>query len=81
MNFRIGVDGGGTKTECILIDDTGAICARHLAPGCNPNVVGPDQARLIVTDALCALRAQLPTSDSGLSALTSPLSAPPSTIA
>ena len=58
MNFKIGVDGGGTKTECILIDDSGVIVARHLAPGCNPSVVGPDQARLIVTDALCALRDQ-----------------------
>jgi glucosamine kinase len=55
MSYKIGVDGGGTKTECILIDGTGAIVARHLAPGCNPSVVGPDQARLIVTDALCAL--------------------------
>lgn len=55
MTYKIGVDGGGTKTECILVDGSGAIVARHLAPGCNPNVVGPDQARLIVTDALCAL--------------------------
>ncbi len=56
--FRIGVDGGGTKTECILLDDRGEIVARHLAPGSNPNVAGPEQARLIVTDALCALREQ-----------------------
>ena len=55
MTYQIGVDGGGTKTECILVDAHGAILARHLAPGCNPSVVGPEQARLIVTDALCAL--------------------------
>lgn len=55
--FRIGVDGGGTKTECILVDSAGEIVARHLAPGCNPNVAGAEQARLIITDALCALRA------------------------
>jgi glucosamine kinase len=55
MTFRIGVDGGGTKTECILIDASGTIVSRHLAPGCNPSVVGPEQARLIVTDALCSL--------------------------
>ncbi len=55
MTYRIGVDGGGTKTECILVDEAGTIVARHLAPGCNPSVVGPEQARLIVTDALCAL--------------------------
>jgi glucosamine kinase len=58
MTYKIGVDGGGTKTECILVDDRGEIVARHLAPGCNPSVVGPEQARLVVTDALCALLAQ-----------------------
>jgi N-acetylglucosamine kinase-like BadF-type ATPase len=56
QSFRIGVDGGGTKTECILIDGRGEVVARRLAPGCNPSVVGPEQARLIVTDAICALR-------------------------
>ncbi len=55
--FQIGVDGGGTKTECILIDSGGAIVARHLAPGCNPSVVGAEQARMILTDALCSLLA------------------------
>jgi len=58
MIYKIGVDGGGTKTECILIDARGEIVARQLAPGCNPSVVGPEQARLVVTDALCALVAQ-----------------------
>jgi glucosamine kinase len=53
--MKIGVDGGGTKTECILVDARGDIVARHLAPGCNPSVAGPEQARLVVTDALCAL--------------------------
>ncbi len=64
MNYKIGVDGGGSKTECILVDATGGVVARHLAPGCNPNVVGTDQARLIVTDALCALLVQAQISDS-----------------
>ena len=58
MNFKIGVDGGGTKTECILVDAAGAIVARRLTPGCNPSIVGTEQARLIVSDALCALRDQ-----------------------
>lgn len=64
MIYRIGIDGGGTKTECILLDEAGAIVARHLAPGCNPSVVGPEQARLIVTDALCQLIAGAGTSPS-----------------
>lgn len=55
MTYRIGVDGGGTKTECILLDEPGNIVARHLAPGCNPSVAGPEQARLIITDALVQL--------------------------
>jgi Predicted N-acetylglucosamine kinase len=53
--MKIGVDGGGTKTELILIDDRGDIVARHLAPGCNPNIVGPKRAREILVDALHAL--------------------------
>ncbi|HVS53077.1 MAG TPA: BadF/BadG/BcrA/BcrD ATPase family protein [Opitutaceae bacterium] len=62
MTYRIGVDGGGSKTECILVDARGEIVARHLAPGCNPSVVGPEQARLVLVDALCAVRAQIPAS-------------------
>ena len=58
MTFKIGVDGGGTKTECILVDATGAIVARHLAPGCNPNIVGTETARATVTAALAALLAK-----------------------
>jgi N-acetylglucosamine kinase-like BadF-type ATPase len=54
-SYKIGVDGGGTKTECILVDAAGEIVARHLAPGCNPSVAGAEQAKLIITDALCAL--------------------------
>lgn len=58
-SYKIGIDGGGTKTECILVDESGTIVARHLAPGCNPNVVGTDQARALVTDALVALTSAL----------------------
>jgi N-acetylglucosamine kinase-like BadF-type ATPase len=57
-SYKIGVDGGGTKTECILVDAAGTIVARHLAPGCNPNIVGPEPARTIVTAALAALLAE-----------------------
>ena len=55
MTYKIGVDGGGSKTECILIDAAGVIVSRHLAPSSNPSIVGPEQAKLVVTDALCAL--------------------------
>lgn len=55
--YKIGIDGGGTKTECILVDENGRVAAQRLAPGSNPSVVGQAQARLIVTDALCGLLA------------------------
>ena len=55
MNFRIGVDGGGTKTDCVLVDEHGAVVASRTAPGCNPSLVGPDQARAVLNEALQAL--------------------------
>jgi glucosamine kinase len=56
MNWRIGVDGGATKTEIILVDESGGIAARHLAEGSNPSLVGTDRARRIVSEALQAVR-------------------------
>jgi N-acetylglucosamine kinase-like BadF-type ATPase len=53
--FKIGVDGGGTKTELILVDSAGAVVASHLAPGCNPSQVGPEKARAILAEGLDAL--------------------------
>ena len=67
MTYKIGVDGGGTKTECVLVDAAGVIVARHLAPGCNPNIVGPEQARLILTAALGALTSALSAQHSAIS--------------
>ncbi len=56
--YKIGVDGGGTKTECMLIDDTGRMVAGHVGVGCNPSVVGTAQATSIILAALNSLRAQ-----------------------
>jgi glucosamine kinase len=62
--MKIGVDGGGTKTELILLDDSGVVLSHHVAPGCNPNVAGPENARQTLHDALSALLAKLPSSTS-----------------
>ncbi len=58
--LRIGVDGGGTKTECILVDAGGAVVGRQSTGGCNPNVAGAEAARATLTEALRALVAQAP---------------------
>ena len=58
LGYKIGVDGGGTKTEFILVDATGVVVARHLALGCNPSQVGPDKAHEILQTGLDALLAE-----------------------
>jgi len=55
-SWKIGVDGGGTKTECILVDPAGAVAARHTGPGCSPSLVGAARSREIATGALRAVR-------------------------
>lgn len=57
---KIGVDGGGTKTEFILTDSAGGIIARHLGPGCNPNVTDADTVRAVMLDGLRQMLAASP---------------------
>jgi N-acetylglucosamine kinase-like BadF-type ATPase len=57
LPYRIGVDGGGTKTELILVDQAGKVIARHVGPGCNPSHLGADRARTVLLTALEALLA------------------------
>ncbi len=60
--MKIGVDGGGTKTELILIDDHGTIIDRRITSGCNPNIAGPEAARDTLEEALGTLAAHHPVS-------------------
>ncbi len=56
-SYKIGVDGGGTKTDLILVDAAGNIVARHTAPGSNPSLIGGAAARDVIHGALAALTA------------------------
>ncbi|MDP2137435.1 MAG: BadF/BadG/BcrA/BcrD ATPase family protein [Candidatus Didemnitutus sp.] len=60
MKHLIGVDGGGTKTELILVDPAGVIVARQATSGCNPSHVGAEPAAEVVKAALQALVADAP---------------------
>lgn len=40
MKYMIAVDGGGTKTESVLMDETGHICGRDIVPSVNALDVG-----------------------------------------
>ncbi|GGD72180.1 N-acetylglucosamine kinase [Paenibacillus nasutitermitis] len=39
MRYVIGVDGGGTKTEAVLADESGHVVDRHLTGASNPHAV------------------------------------------
>jgi N-acetylglucosamine kinase len=40
MNCVLGLDGGGTKTECVVLNEVGAIVARATGPPSNPTRIG-----------------------------------------
>ena len=44
MSLFVGVDGGGTKTCCVIIDDARSIVARHVTGASNQNHVGETAA-------------------------------------
>lgn len=44
MNYRIGVDGGGTTTRAVVIDENGAAMGRGEAGSSNHYSVGPERA-------------------------------------
>jgi N-acetylglucosamine kinase-like BadF-type ATPase len=51
MRFVLGFDGGGTKTDCVLIDESGAVLARSQAGPSNPLRVGFGAAINSIRDA------------------------------
>jgi glucosamine kinase len=63
MPWKIGIDGGGTKTEGILLDPSGAIAARHTGPGCSPSLVGASRSREIAEEVLRSVRAGHPSAE------------------
>ena len=56
MAFFLGIDGGGSKTECVLADESGAVLARATGPGSNLHRVDSDQLWGTVRDCLAQLR-------------------------
>lgn len=41
----LGIDGGGTKTEFVLVSSEGYVLKRLVKSGCNPNDIGYDQRK------------------------------------
>jgi glucosamine kinase len=51
MRFVLGFDGGGTKTECVLMDEAGGVCAIGRSGPSNPMRVGFGGALAAVCEA------------------------------
>jgi N-acetylglucosamine kinase len=58
MRFVLGFDGGGTKTDCVLMDESGAILARSQAGPSNPLRVGFGAAITSIREAARQVIAQ-----------------------
>lgn len=56
MSFFLGIDGGGTKTECVLADEAGAVLARATAAGANLRRVTPAELRTTLSEGVAQLR-------------------------
>lgn len=39
MNYTLGIDGGGTKTDAVILDEAGNVVGAGVAGGCNANFV------------------------------------------
>ena len=60
MEYYIGIDSGGTKTEFILADAEGSVISRAVDSGCNPLDIGADPAREIILRNVRQLDAAAP---------------------
>src|SRR4029077_8935100 len=58
MRYVLGFDGGGTKTDCVLMDETGAILTRSRSGSSNPTSFGVELSLASLSEAATdALRA------------------------
>lgn len=57
MNYFIAIDGGGTKTESVLFDQTGRILHRHITTGCNVLDLGVESAAALLLQVIAQLQA------------------------
>ncbi len=53
--YMVAIDGGGTKTEFVLLDMQGTVCRRVRKDGCNPNITGLAEACAVLRDGMAAL--------------------------
>ena len=50
--YFLGIDGGGTKTDLVLVDSEGRVLRTHKTEGCNPIDIGLERACEILRTAI-----------------------------
>lgn len=58
MEYVIGIDGGGTKTQCLLADENGVIITSFVGGPTNPNIIKPTALRQTLETLLDQLSEQ-----------------------
>lgn len=60
MNYVIGIDGGGTKTNAVIADMQGNIVAEATTGPTNPNIVSLEEIELIFKSLFMLLESKVP---------------------
>ena len=60
MQYILGIDGGGTKTDLVCCDETGRVLARGKCGGSNLNDLGADGCFAVLEQGVRALLEKLP---------------------
>jgi len=60
MNYVIGMDSGGTKTETVVVDERGRILLRDISPGCNVLDIGFEEGEKRMRAILERVKAAVP---------------------
>src|SRR2546427_94280 len=74
MPHALGFDGGGTKTECVLVNAGGEVTSRSLSGPSNPLRIGFDRAYAALANAAAATLAAARLKPSDISAVCAGLS-------
>lgn len=66
MNYVIGMDSGGTKTETVAVDEQGYILFREVSPGCNVLDIGFEEGERRLSAILARVKEAVPGEASAL---------------
>lgn len=60
-DLYLGIDGGGTKTEFVLVSSYGTVIKRIIKSGCNPNDIGFAKSEELISNGINNIIMEYPT--------------------